>query len=504
MTNLLSLLCFLSLLSNPSSSQPTEFTYTAFNQIGTNITLSGSSQILKNGILKLTNDTRRLMGHAFYTSPLKFKNSPDGSVFSFSTCFAIAIVPEYKKLGGHGLAFALSSTRDLRSALPSQYLGLLNNSDVGNFSNHLFAVEFDTVQDFEFRDINGNIVSCLFVFSPTPKPQPKSIQMINLLILLCFSSLLSIPSSSQPTEFTYAGFRQIGPNITLSGSSQILKNGILKLTNDSSKLMGHAFYASPLRFKSSPNGSVFSFSTCFAFVIVPEYQTLGGHGLAFALSPSIDLSSALPSHYLGLFNDSDVGNSSNHLFAVEFDTVQNVEVGDINENHIGIDINSLKSNESAVAAYYTTDMKRQELNLKGGKPILVWIDYDSVSTQINVTISPSNLKPRLPIISYKYDLSTLLHESTYVGFSASTGLLASSHYILGWSFKMNGIAESLSFNSLPSLPGPEKRQTTLIIGVSVSSSLFLIAAILGGVYLLWKIKNRDVIEDWELELGPHR
>ncbi|XP_058215203.1 L-type lectin-domain containing receptor kinase S.4-like isoform X2 [Rhododendron vialii] len=328
--------------------------------------------------------------------------------------------------------------------------------------------------------------------------------MTNLLILLCFSSLVSIPSSSQPTQFTYAGFRQIGPNVTLSGSSQILKNGVLKLTNDSSKLMGHAFYTSPLRFKSSPNGSVFSFSTCFAFVIVPEYQTLGGHGLAFALSPSRDLSSALPSHYLGLFNDSDVGNSSNHLFAVEFDTIQNVELGDINDNHIGIDINSLKSNESAVAAYYTTDMKKQELNLKGGKPILVWIDYDSVSTQINVTISPSNLKPRLPIISYKYDLSTLLHESMYVGFSASTGLLASSHYILGWSFKMNGIAESLSFNSLPSLPGPEKRQTTLIIGVSVSSSLFLIAAILGGVYVFWKIKNRDVIEDWELELGPHR
>ncbi|KAG5550278.1 hypothetical protein RHGRI_015290 [Rhododendron griersonianum] len=328
--------------------------------------------------------------------------------------------------------------------------------------------------------------------------------MTNLLILLCFSSLLSIPSSSQPTEFAYAGFRQIGPNVTLSGSSQILKNGVLKLTNDSSKLMGHAFYASPLRFKSSPNGSVFSFSTCFAFVIVPEYQTLGGHGLAFALSPSRDLSSALPTHYLGLFNDSDVGNSSNHLFAVEFDTVQNVEIGDINDNHIGIDINSLKSNESAAAAYYTTDMKKQELNLKGGKPILVWIDYDSVSTQINVTISPSNLKPRLPIISYKYDLSPLLHESMYVGFSASTGLLASSHYVLGWSFKMNGIAESLSFNSLPSLPGPEKRQTTLIIGVSVSCSLFLIAAIFGGAYLFWKIKNRDVIEDWELELGPHR
>ncbi|KAG5550279.1 hypothetical protein RHGRI_015291 [Rhododendron griersonianum] len=328
--------------------------------------------------------------------------------------------------------------------------------------------------------------------------------MTNLLSLLCFLSLLSNPSSSQPTEFTYTAFNQIGTNITLSGSSQILKNGILKLTNDTSRLKGHAFYTSPLKFKNSPDGPVFSFSTCFAVAIVPEYKKLGGHGLAFALSSTRDFRSALPSQYLGLLNNSDVGNFSNHLFAVEFDTVQDFEFRDINDNHVGIDINSLESNESAAAAYYTTDMKKQDLNLKSGKPILVWIDYDSASTQINITISPSSTKPRLPIISYQYDLSPLLHERMYVGFSASTGLLASSHYLLGWSFKMNGVAKSLSFNSLPSLPGPKKKQTALIIGISVSSFVFLVASILSGIYLVWKIKNRDVIEDWELEIGPHR
>ncbi|KAH7867354.1 hypothetical protein Vadar_032438 [Vaccinium darrowii] len=191
------------------------------------------------------------------------------------------------------------------------------------------------------------------------------------------------------------------------------------------------------------------------------------------------------------------------------------------DNHIGIDINSLKSKESVPAAYYTKDLKKQDLNLKGGKPILVWIDYDSISTQINVTISPSNSKPELPIISYKYDLSLLLYESMFVGFSASTGRMStSSHYLLGWSFKTNGTAESLSLNSLPSLPktngtaesplslnslpslpGPKKKLTVLIISVSVSIFVLLI---LSGLYLVWKIKNREVIEDWELGIGPHR
>ena len=125
--------------------------------MGTNITLNGNAEIQKTGILKLTNETSRLMGHAFYNSPFQFKNSTNGKAFSFSTSFAFAIVPEYPKLGGHGLAFTVASSKDLK-ALPSQYLGLLNASDLGNFTNHLFAVEFDTVQDFEFGDINDNHV----------------------------------------------------------------------------------------------------------------------------------------------------------------------------------------------------------------------------------------------------------------------------------------------------------------------------------------------------------
>ncbi|KAL7214975.1 hypothetical protein ACSBR1_027206 [Camellia fascicularis] len=71
--------------------------------------------------------------------------------------------------------------------------------------------------------------------------------------------------------------------------------------------MGHAFHTSPFHFKNSSNGSAFFFSTSFAFVIVLEYPKLGGHGLTFTLSPSVDLPTALPSQYLGLLNASDIG-----------------------------------------------------------------------------------------------------------------------------------------------------------------------------------------------------
>ncbi|KAI5561102.1 hypothetical protein POPTR_016G101000v4 [Populus trichocarpa] len=323
-----------------------------------------------------------------------------------------------------------------------------------------------------------------------------------------FSALIFlsiIPVSSQLNEFLYSGFKDAATNITLSGVSEIQKNGILRLTNETSRLLGHAFYPSPFKFKNSSNGTALSFSTCFVFIIVPEYPKLGGHGLAFTIATTKDLK-ALPSQYLGLLNSSVV-NLTNHLFAVEFDTVQDFEFGDINDNHIGIDLGSLKSNASASAAYYTgdSDSSKQDLNLKGGKPIQVWIDYDSVQNVVNVTISPTSKKPKIPILSSHVDLSSLFEEYMYVGLSASTGLLASSHYMLGWSFKLNGQAPALDLSSLPSLPGGHKKQYTgLVIGVSAAVVVFVIVSISTAIYLIRKIKNADIVEDWELEMGPHR
>ncbi|KAG6745179.1 hypothetical protein POTOM_051823 [Populus tomentosa] len=317
--------------------------------------------------------------------------------------------------------------------------------------------------------------------------------------------LLIIPVSSQLNEFLYSGFKDAATNITLSGVAEIQKNGILRLTNETSRLLGHAFYPSPFKFKNSSNGTALSFSTCFVFVIVPEYPKLGGHGLAFTIATTKDLK-ALPSQYLGLLNSSVV-NLTNHLFAVEFDTVQDFEFGDIDDNHIGIDLGSLKSNASASAAYYTgdSDSSKQDLNLKGGKPIQVWIDYDSVQNVVNVTISPTSKKPKIPILSSHVDLSSLFEEYMYVGLSASTGLLASSHYMLGWSFKLNGQAPALDLSSLPSLPAGHKKQYTgLVIGVSAAVVVFVIISISTAIYLIRKIKNADIVEDWELEMGPHR
>ncbi|KAJ1686503.1 hypothetical protein LUZ63_017893 [Rhynchospora breviuscula] len=322
--------------------------------------------------------------------------------------------------------------------------------------------------------------------------------------LLLFNSFLF--TTSQQEEFIYSGFTSDGPSdvpLKLNGVSQIINDGILRLTNETSRQIGRAFYPMPLQFRSSDTGTAFSFSTAFAFAIVPEFKKLGGHGLAFTIAPSMEPNGALPSQYLGLLNSSDLGNRTNHMFAIELDTVQDFEFDDISDNHVGINLNSMVSNASANASYYGDDGTKFNLTLQSGNTIQAWVEYAGDQKLVTVSLSPFSSKPKKPTLSYSVDLSPIFMDKMYVGFSASTGLLASSHYIFGWSFKMNGAAKSLDLSSLPSLPKPKPKNTTLILAITlVFFAIVVVLAAIAG-YIFYKIKTADIIEPWELN-GPRR
>ncbi|GLT92583.1 hypothetical protein SLE2022_104140 [Rubroshorea leprosula] len=319
--------------------------------------------------------------------------------------------------------------------------------------------------------------------------------------------VLLVNSIAGDVNFIYQGFRRA--NLTLDGLAEVTFNGLLKLTNDTKQQKGHAFYSSPVKFKSSSNGNAFSFSTTFVFAIVPEYPTLSGHGIAFVISPTRDLSGGLASQFLGLFNEGNNGNSSNHVVAVELDTIQNKEQNDIDDNHVGIDVNGLKSKVSHGAGYYVNGPDQfSNLTLFSGRPILVWVEYDSLEQRMNVTLAPINVpKPKAPLLSLPIDLSPLVTDIVYVGFSSSTGSVLTSHYILGWSFMINGKAQELDISQLPKLPRRGPKQTTKFwtIGMPLISLTLVFATGSGMVYFIRrKRKFADEVEDWELEYGPQR
>jgi serine/threonine protein kinase len=283
--------------------------------------------------------------------------------------------------------------------------------------------------------------------------------------------------------------------------------GVLELTNTTQRMLGHALYPFPLQFKNSSNNSTFSFSTTFVVSIVPLYPLLGGHGIAFLLTPFKGLQGALSSPYLGLFNDSSNGKDYNHIFAVELDTVRDFEFDDIDDNHVGVDINSLISNTAATAGYRTGNGTVQEFDLKAQKSIQCWIDFDGAENRLNVSVVPGGMpKPDRPLISFHVMLSDVLLDNMYVGFSASTGLLSSAHRVLGWSFRMNGPAQDLELSKLPQITSADSMVKTrrFTVGVSIAAVSITFVAILAAVHLIRRIRQREVIEEWELEYGPHR
>ncbi|KAJ0028244.1 hypothetical protein Pint_34923 [Pistacia integerrima] len=183
-----------------------------------------------------------------------------------------------------------------------------------------------------------------------------------------------------------------------------------------------------------------------ATVYKPNGQ--GGYGLAFTIAPSTKLPGAEPEHYLGLFNRSNDGNSTNHIL------------------------------QWKPAAYY--DPTKEEITLESGSAIQAWIEYDAVTQLVNVTICP------------------IIH-----------GRKKSSHYILGWSFSMNGVATPLNLSLLPEPPAVEKRSSSsfklhfkILIAV-LSAVLVLFLGLLLCFKLYRRITQFEILEDWELDC-PHR
>ncbi|KAF2306165.1 hypothetical protein GH714_014775 [Hevea brasiliensis] len=115
-----------SLLVCLAASEDLSFLYNGFRSA--NLSLDGTAEITYSGLLRLTNHTRQQKGHAFFPHPITFKNS-NGSVFTFSTTFVFAIVPQIASVIGQGIAFVIAPTKGLPGSFAGQYLGLFNDTN---------------------------------------------------------------------------------------------------------------------------------------------------------------------------------------------------------------------------------------------------------------------------------------------------------------------------------------------------------------------------------------
>ncbi|XP_022679816.1 LOW QUALITY PROTEIN: L-type lectin-domain containing receptor kinase IV.1 [Setaria italica] len=328
-----------------------------------------------------------------------------------------------------------------------------------------------------------------------------------LLLVPAHRGAAATGGGSDGHQFVYNGFA--GASMSLDGSAEVTPNGLLMLTNGTIQMKGHAFHTDPLPFGGAAQKPR-SFSTTFVFAIYGPYVDLSSHGLAFFVSPDKELlSTALPGQFLGLLNTTYNGNRSAHIFAVEFDTLLNADFHDINSNHVGIDVNSLRSIAAADAGYYDDGTGRfRNLSLVSRKAIQVWVDYDGEATQVTVTMAPLGVpRPKKPLLQTAVDLSGVMRGTAYVGFTSATGVLFSRHFVAGWSFALDGPAPPLNVAALPGLPpaGSKPRSKVLEIVLPIASVTLLLAV---GVSIFTLVRRRikytEVREDWETALGTHR
>lgn len=118
--------------------------------------LLGDAHLL-NGSVRLTRDLavpNSGAGRALFSQPVRFRQPGAGATASFSTFFSFSVTNLNPSSIGGGLAFLISPDADFLGGAGG-FLGLLDGASA---PASFVAVEFDTLMDVEFRDINGNHV----------------------------------------------------------------------------------------------------------------------------------------------------------------------------------------------------------------------------------------------------------------------------------------------------------------------------------------------------------
>lgn len=260
-------------------------------------------------------------------------------------------------------------------------------------------------------------------------------QNCRFLVILFLSKLFLFQSTFAVNFSFFHGFNS-SEDLLLYGNATIT-SGALSLAGDTTFSIGRALYHAKVPTKFPNSSKLVPFSTSFTFSITKLKSTLPGHGFVFVFVPSTGIQGVSSSQHLGFLNRTNNGSPNNHAFGVEFDLFQNQEFNDIDNNHVGIDVNSLTSVVAYRAGYWirkTKSWSLKEIRLNDGANYRVWIEYSNPN--LSVTLAPENKrkKPQRPLINVPIDLSDVLLDEMYVGFTASTGQLVQSHKILSWSF----------------------------------------------------------------------
>ncbi|KAL2522139.1 putative L-type lectin-domain containing receptor kinase S.5 [Forsythia ovata] len=270
-------------------------------------------------------------------------------------------------------------------------------------------------------------------------------------VVFVFCCFLAIVSAQKLDTFSreYGPFNESYFDIFEVEKPATISNDALQVTPDSASAdfnltnnSGRILFKQPFKLwdgdiASSKDNLVASFNTSFLINVYRPKNDTPGEGLAFLIAADLNLPPNSHGEFLGLTNATTDGNVSNHLVAVELDTFK--QDFDPDDNHIGIDINTVRSLKTESLTPHNITIAP-----KGPKFYNVWVDYDGVKKFLAVYIAeqvektgPTPPKPSSSIISAELNLRDYLNQYSYFGFSASTGNATQLNCVLRWNLTIH-------------------------------------------------------------------
>ncbi|KAK7839412.1 lectin-related protein [Quercus suber] len=305
--------------------------------------------------------------------------------------------------------------------------------------------------------LSNTLPSCLF--------QPQKLQSLLFFFLLLLPPLLSISFNLTSFNDTYINFT--GDAFSDSdGYIQVTEVTRQKNITDS---VGRATYKEPVRLWENRTGRLTDFTTHFSFKIeaTSTNAAWSADGLAFFITPN---DSNVPLNKtkggaLGLLDIALDNSTQNEIVAVEFDTFKNYF--DPSDNHVGIDVNSVKSK---------ANVTWPRSIISNGETVNAWVSYNSTTQNLSVflTYAINSVSNNTTSLFYIVNLKDVLPEWVSVGFSAATGAGTEFHTILSWSFSSTLEVEDRS------------RKNNLGLGIGLAVSSAVVCCALGVLWFIFR------------------
>jgi glucose/arabinose dehydrogenase len=214
--------------------------------------------------------------------------------------------------------------------------------------------------------------------------------------------------------------------LQLNGSAATTSN-VLRLNNGLEQ-KGSAFYKDALSLDTNT-----SFQTQFQFRLNGGNGTNGADGFTFMLQDAAGGNLALG----GIGGSLGYAGTGAKSLAIEFDTYDNGDY-DPNDNSIAILRDGVIQSNLGIAT--------APFDLNSSVPLNAWVDYNGTTDRLEIYLANTQAKPSTPLLSQTIDLTAILGNSAYIGFSGGTGGLFNNQDIENWKFTTNAQSPTIGFS----------------------------------------------------------